>query len=118
MEKFSTLEEAVELASTRCVSWTDATSADNRYSADDMTGIAEAADSEDPLDEDGFYVVSPAGAIGISGDGDDINWIFISDNAPGEDLPAQTPQINFCPKCGQPVDPGSHFCSKCGGQLK
>ena len=25
---------------------------------------------------------------------------------------------NFCPKCGQPVNPGDAFCEKCGTKLR
>ncbi len=124
MKKFGTMEEAVEYAATCCVSWTDATSADNRYNADEMAGLAEIEDSENPLDEDedegSFFAVSPTGAIGISDDGGDINWLFISDNAPNEDFPSQftaAPQAKFCSKCGTPVVPGTRFCAKCGEQL-
>ncbi len=119
MEKFSSMEEAVEFAATLCNSWTDAFSADNRYNADDMAGMAEINDDEHPLDEDddGFYAVSPAGAIGISDDGEGINWLFISGHAPNEDLPAQFTaaiQARFCFKCGAPVVPGARFCEQCG----
>ena len=125
MKKFGTMEEAVEYAATLCASWTDATSADTKYDADSMAGMAEIEDSENPLDEEdgGFFAVSPAGAIGISDDGEDINWLFIADNAPNEDLPAQfaaapaAPQAKFCAKCGAPVVPGARFCTKCGAQL-
>ncbi len=116
------MEEAVEYAATLCARWTDATSADTKYNANSMAGMAEIEDSEHPLDEDegDFFAVSPAGAIGISDDGEDINWLFISANAPNEDFPAQftaAPQAKFCSKCGTPVVPGARFCAKCGGQV-
>ncbi len=120
MEKFGTMEEAVEFAAARCNSWADVISADTRYNVNDMMGIAGIEDDENPLDEEGFFAVSPAGAIGISDDGTDINWLFISGNAPNEDLPARfesAPRMNFCPKCGAPVVPGARFCGKCGEQL-
>jgi membrane protease subunit (stomatin/prohibitin family) len=30
---------------------------------------------------------------------------------------SQTGQVNFCPNCGQPVQPGAKFCSNCGFKL-
>ena len=50
-------------------------------------------------------MVSPAGAIGLCEDGEDIDWLFLSNNAPNEDLPLTyqaAPQIRFCSKCGAP----------------
>ena len=26
-------------------------------------------------------------------------------------------EMNFCPGCGQPLQPGTNFCPKCGRQL-
>ncbi|NCC74365.1 MAG: zinc ribbon domain-containing protein, partial [Sphingobacteriia bacterium] len=53
-------------------------------------------------------------------DGEDIDWLFLSDAAPNEDLPLTyqaEPQIKFCPNCGAPVIPGARFCGKCGTAL-
>jgi ribosomal protein L40E len=119
MERFNTMQEAAELAVTRCGSWSFATSKD-RYDATGLLALAEMSDSEDPIDEDSFYVVSPAGAIGLCNDGEDIDWLFLSDTAPNEDLPLTyqaVRQIKFCPNCGAPVVSGARFCSKCGGKL-
>ncbi len=120
MERFSTLTDAAEFAATRCNGWSFISS-DERYDADSLLTLAETSDDEDPLDEDAFYVVAPSGAIGLCPDGEDIDWLFISDSAPDEDLPAQfpaAPQMNFCPKCGSPVNTGARFCGKCGGKLE
>ncbi|EHQ91334.1 zinc ribbon domain-containing protein [Desulfosporosinus youngiae] len=119
MDKFITMLEAVEFAATRCTSWRFAT-ADDKYDVKGLLVLAETSDSEDPIDEDSFYVVSPAGAIGLCEDGEDINWLFLSDNAPNEDLPLThqaAPQIRFCPKCGALVVPATRFCGKCGNRL-
>ena len=119
MERFDTLLEAAEFSATRCTSWSFATSND-RYDVKGLLVLAETSDSEDPIDEDSFYVVSPAGAIGIYNDGEDIDWLFLSDAAPNEDLPLTyqaVPQIKFCSKCGAPVVPCARFCGKCGGML-
>ena len=119
MERFNTLLEAAEFSATRCTSWRFATSSD-RYDVSSLLALAETSDSEDPIDEDSFYVVSPAGAIGLCNDGEDIDWLFLSDNAPNEELPltyTSAPQIKFCPKCGAPVIPGARFCEKCGEKL-
>lgn len=119
MEKFNTLLEAAEFAATRCGSWSFADS-DERYDTNGLLQLAETSDSEDPIDEDGFCVVSPAGAIGISYDGEDIDWLFLSDAATNENLPLTyeaAPQIKFCPKCGDPIVPGARFCGKCGNRL-
>ena len=119
MERFDTMLEAAEFAATRCGGWSFATSND-RYDVKGLLVLAETSDSEDPIDEDSFYVVSPAGAIGLCNDGEDIDWLFLSDAAPNEDLPLTyqaEPQINFCPKCGSGVVSGAHFCGKCGNRL-
>jgi len=117
MERFNTLLEAAKFATTLCKSWSFVTSND-RYDVNGLLVLAETSDSEDPIDEDSFYVVSPAGAIGLCDDGEDIDWLFLSDAAPNEDLPlTYTPQIRFCTKCGTPVIPGARFCGKCGNAL-
>lgn len=120
MEKFNTLLEAAEFAATRCKSWSFATS-DDRYDVEGLLVLAETSDSEDPIDEDCFYVVSPTGAIGLCEDGEGIDWLFLSDAATKEDLPITyqaVPQIKFCPKCGSPTVPGARFCGKCGIALR
>ncbi len=119
MERFDTMLEAAELAATLCGSWSFDTSND-RYDVKGLLVLAETSDSEDPIDEDSFYVVSPAGAIGLCNDGEDIDWLFQSDAAPNEDLPLTyqaEPQINFCSKCGSGVVPGARFCGQCGTAL-
>ena len=64
MERFDTMLEAAEFAATRCGGWSFATSND-RYDVKGLLVLAKTSDSEDPIDEDSFYVVSPAGAIGL-----------------------------------------------------
>ena len=86
MKQFTTLLEAAEFAATRCKSWSFAT-AEDRYDVKGLLVLAETSDSENPIDEDSFYVVSPAGAIGLCEDGEDIDWLFLSDAALNEDLP-------------------------------
>ena len=118
MKIFNTLLDAAEFAATLCRNWSFAT-ADERYNAEGLLTLAEISDSEDPIDEDSFYVVSPAGAIGLCEDGEDIDWLFLTDSS--EDLPATyqvDPQINFCPKCGASVNAGARFCGKCSGKLR
>lgn len=120
MERFNTLLEAAEFSATRCTSWRFATSND-RYDVKGLLVLAETSDSEDPIDEDSFYVVSPTGAIGLCNDGEDIEWLFLSDNTPKEDLPLTyqaVPQMKFCSQCGEPVAPSAHFCEKCGNRLR
>jgi ribosomal protein L40E len=119
MERFDTLTEAAAYAATLCGRFRFATS-DERYDAKGLLVLAETSDSENPADEDSFYVVSPGGAIGFCEDGGDIDWLFLSEAAPNEDLPLTyqaAPQIKFCPKCGAPVIPGARFCGKCGNRL-
>ncbi|MGI6404341.1 MAG: zinc ribbon domain-containing protein [Oscillospiraceae bacterium] len=119
MERFDTLLAAAEFAATRCKNWSFATS-DERYDVKGLLVLAETSDSEDPIDEDNFYVVSPAGAIGLCEYGEDIDWLFLSDAAPNEDLPLTyqaVPQVKFCTKCGLGVVPGARFCKKCGNRL-
>ena len=119
MDKFITMLEAAEFAATRCKSWSFATSND-RYDVKGLLVLAETSDSEDPIDEDSFYVVSPAGAIGLYEDGEDIDWLFLSDAAPNEDLPLTyqaEPQIKFCSKCGSGAVLGARFCGACGAKL-
>jgi ribosomal protein L40E len=119
MERFDTLLEAAELAVTLATGWRFATS-DERYDAKGLLVLAEMSDSENPIDEDSFYVVSPAGAIGLCEDGEDIDWLFLSDAAPNEELPLiyqAAAQVNFCSQCGLGVAPGARFCGKCGNKL-
>ena len=120
MKIFNTLLDAAEFAATLCRNWSFAT-ADERYNAEGLLTLAEISDSEDPIDEDSFYVVSPAGAIGLCEDGEDIDWLFLSDNAPNEDLPLTyqaSEQVKFCTGCGSPTIPGARFCGKCGISLQ
>ena len=119
MEQFNTLLEAAECAVTRCKSFRFATSNDS-YEVKDLLVLAETSDNEDPIDEDSFYVVSPAGAIGLCEDGEDIDWLFLTGSSTDEDLPAtlQTAsQIKFCSKCGNGVILGARFCGACGVKL-
>jgi ribosomal protein L40E len=119
MERFDTMLEAAEFAATLCKSWSFATSND-RYDVKCLLVLAETSDSENSIDEDSFYVVSPAGAIGLCEDGEDIDWLFLSDAAPNEDLPLiyqAATQVKFCTKCGSGVVSGAHFCGKCGNRL-
>ena len=120
MEQFNTLLEAAECAVTRCNSWSFATSND-RYDVKGLLVLAETSDSENPIDEDSFYVVSPAGAIGLWEDGEDVDWLFLTGSITDEDLPTtlQTAsQIKFCFKCGKEVIPDARFCGACGAKLK
>jgi hypothetical protein len=119
MKQFTTLLEAAELAATRCKGWKFATS-DERFDTKDLLILAETSDNEDPIDEDNFYVVSPSGAIGLCIDGEDIEWLFLTEAAPNEDLPLTyqaAPQARFCSECGAPVVPNALFCGKCGNRL-
>jgi hypothetical protein len=119
MKQFTTLLEAAKFAATLATDWNFAT-ADERYEKTSLLALAEMSDSENPIDEDSFYVVSPAGAIGLCEDGEDIDWLFLSDAAPNEDLPLiyQTAtQVKFCPECGFGVVSGARFCGKCGNRL-
>lgn len=120
MKQFTTLLEAAEFAATRCKSWSFAT-AEDRYDVKGLLVLAETSDSENPIDEDSFYVVSRAGAIGLCEDGEDIDWLFLSDAAPNEDLPLTyqaEPNMKFCPKCGALVEPDGRFCVGCGERLR
>ena len=119
MKRFNTLLEAAEYAVTCCTSWSFATSND-RYDAKGLLVLAETSDSEDPIDEDNFYVVSPAGAIGLCIDGEDIDWLLLSYAAPNEELPLTyqaEPQIKFCSNCGSGAGLGARFCGQCGTAL-
>jgi len=85
-----------------------------------LLALAEISDIEDPIDEDSFYVVSLTGAIGLCEYGEDIDWLFLPDEAPNEDLPLTYPDdthIKFCPKCGPGVASGARFCGACGKKL-
>jgi len=118
MKQFNTLLKAAEFAVTLAASWQFATS--ERYDKKGLLGIAEVSDAENPPDEYSFYVVSPGGAIGFCEDGEDIDWLFLTDAAPNEDLPLifQTAtQVKFCTKCASGVAPGARFCGKCGNRL-
>ncbi|RBP65320.1 hypothetical protein DES36_10757 [Alkalibaculum bacchi] len=119
MKQFNTLLEAAKCAATRCESFRFATSND-RYDVKDLLVLAETSDSEDPIDEDNFYVVSPAGSIGLCEDGEDIDWLFLTVSSTDENLPTTlqtTSQIKFCSKCGSRVILGASFCGTCGKKL-
>jgi ribosomal protein L40E len=119
MKQFTTLLGAAEFAVTLATGWHFAT-ADERYEKTTLLALAETSDSENPIDGDSFYVVSPSGAIGFCEDGEDIDWLFLSDAAPNEDLPLiyQTAaQVKICTKCGSGVVSGARFCGKCGERL-
>jgi hypothetical protein len=58
MERFGTLLEAAEFAATLCRNWSFADS-DERFDVKGLLILAETCDSEDHIDEDSFYVVSP-----------------------------------------------------------
>ncbi|HHX94899.1 MAG TPA: zinc ribbon domain-containing protein [Clostridia bacterium] len=118
MNRFDTMLEAAEFAATLCAGWSFAYS-DDRYRKKSLLGLAEIHDQENPADEDSFYVVSPAGAIGFSEDGETIDWLFLPLNC-NEDLPLNfepVPAKNFCRECGKPVSPGANFCGACGMKL-
>lgn len=55
MERFDAMLEAAEFAATLCKSWSFATSND-RYDVKGLLVLAETSDSENPIDEDSFYV--------------------------------------------------------------
>lgn|GEM_PF-4888557 len=88
MKQFTTLLEAAEFAVILCGSWSFATSND-RYDVEGLLVLAQTSDSENSIGEDGFYVVSHAGAIGLCEGGEDVDWLFLSDASPNEDLPAR-----------------------------
>lgn len=119
MKQFHSLLEAAEYAATRSISWSFAT-ADEKYNTESLLGIAGVSDNENPADEDSFYVVSNAGSIGFCQDGEEIDWLFLSDSGSDENLPLEfqaTGQNNFCSKCGAPTSPNARFCGNCGERL-
>ena len=119
MKRFDSLLEAAEFAATLCKSWSFAI-ADDRYDTKDLLVLAETSDSEDPIDEDRFYVVSTTGAIGLCKNGEDIDWLFLSVNAPNEDFPLiykTTTKVKFCRKCGSGAAFDARFCAACGEKL-
>lgn len=121
MERFNTMLEAAEYAATLCNSWSFAYSNCEVYDTAYLLVSAQMSDEENPVDEDSFYVVSPSGAIGLCRDGEDIDWLLLSNSALDEDLPVKlssaSPQIKFCPNCGSGVVPGACFCGGCGAKL-
>jgi hypothetical protein len=113
--------EAAEYAATLCNSWSFAYSNTEVYDSAKLLVSAQMSDEENPVDEDSFYVVSPSGTIGLCQDGEEIDWLFLSNCAVDEDLPATlssaSQQIKFCPNCGSGVVPGARFCAGCGTKL-
>ena len=75
MKRFDSLLEAAEFAATLCKSWSFAI-ADERYDTKHLLALAETSDSEDPIDEDSFFVVSTTGAIGLCQDGRTLTGCF------------------------------------------
>lgn len=120
MRQFNTLTEAVKLASTGAGRWRDAYGDHKIYDQATLAGIAEVNDEENPADEDTLYVVSRGGTIGICSDGEEINWLFLTDSSEDAELPltiAAAPQGGFCSQCGAAVVSGARFCGKCGQRL-
>lgn len=120
MERFDTMLEAAEFAAICCKHWKFATS-DDRYDVKELLMLAETSDSENPADEDSFYVVTSCGAIGYCEDGEEIGWLFLSLTEPNAELPVTyetDSTINFCPKCGAGVLYGAEFCGHCGTALR
>jgi ribosomal protein L40E len=119
IKRFDSLLEAAEFAATLCKSWSFAI-ADERYDTKHLLALAETSDSEDPIDEDSFFVVSTTGAIGLCQDGEDIDWLFLSDAVPNEDFPLiykTTTKVKFCRKCDSAVAFDARFCAACGEKL-
>jgi hypothetical protein len=81
MKKFDNLPEAAEYAATLCGRFRFSTS-DERYDVKELLALAEISDSENPIDEDDFYGVSPSGAIGLCMYGGEIDRLFLSEAAP------------------------------------
>ena len=120
MDKFKTLLEAAKHAATLSDNWQFAFTKDEKYDAESLIGISEVSDEENPLEEDGFYVVSPGGAIGECADGSEIEWLFLPEDVDHGSLPSSyTPkgEPKLCPKCKTPIQIGSRFCGKCGERL-
>ena len=118
-KRYQTLLEAAKVAVTRCDRWRFATTKDEYYDPAELKGVAEIHDDEAGIDEDSFYLVSPNGAIGISEDGETIEWLFLPLEG-NEELPLSLePEtaVNFCPKCGEAAVPGASFCGACGAKL-
>jgi len=118
--RYSSLYEAVKVASTHCDSWRFAMS-DELYNTASLQGMAQMHDAENPADEDCFYIVSSSGAIGFIEDGETIEWLFLPLNqTENEKLPLKInteTQMNFCAKCGGSIISGAHYCGSCGAKL-
>lgn len=120
MNRFNTMLAAAEFAITLCNKWSFAYSNEDVYDRGKLFNIAEIHDTENPVDEDSFYLVSSGGAIGLCEDEENIDWLFLSNSGMDENLPATlptAPKVNFCPKCGSGVLPGARFCGNCGKGL-
>lgn len=119
MKRYNSLLEAAEYAVTCCNNWNFAFT-DEKYDTQSLLTMAEVSDSENPVDEDCFYVVSNNGAIGLYEDGEDIDWIFLPAHGKYEDLPVifeATFQNKFCSECGTELTIGDRFCGACGAQI-
>lgn len=76
MEKFTSLEEAAKYAASLCTRWSFAHS-DEKYNDHSLLKIAQVHDEVTYIDEGSFYVVSSDGAIGLSEEEVDIDWLFL-----------------------------------------
>lgn len=119
MKKFNSLLDAAVFAATISENWYFATT-DETFIKETLLPLAETSDNQNPIDEDGFYLVSTSGAIGLCPYGEDIDWLFLVDPHEYDDLPYTYTEIKeqkFCPKCGYSIISGANFCDQCGESL-
>lgn len=123
MKKFNTLTEAAKYAATITNAWCFIDTSDT-YDADALMKEAEINDENGNME---WTAVSPGGAIGISYDGEDIDWLMFPLSGEREILPTSFDDISeqgetaakakFCPQCGAKLSPDSAFCSECGTKI-
>ena len=130
------LLSAVTEVASACVVWRRAEGGE-KINIFQLENMAREIDQEQPLKEgDGFYTVSPEGAIGFCPGGIEYltRWLFypamdeesvtefvtdiygkLDEIKAEEETAAPAPVARFCPNCGSPYsDDETRFCPNCG----
>ena len=138
MIRIDTMLQAVEEAGKTCEYWMLLETGQVLHK-EIMIALANKHDQELTLPDEGFYMVSKEGAIGIAVRYEYLTqWLFLpaepeaiergrieDENAmyleairtmpdSGQQVDADQGEARFCGDCGAPLSPGVKFCTVCG----